>query len=226
MITLLPPAIYGWPLALKRFLDVTIAAVLLVLLLPLMLILALVVKLTSPGPVFFVQTRVGLNKRRFSLLKFRTMVVNAEEEVKNLEALNEASGPVFKIEDDPRLEPGEKDRFHTAFLQAVETGSGDDRFARELHPVLAPGTPAAEVQLIRESPAVLRVTRSLDPQQRSAMLRCVSIMSSGMGEFERSRSRSGLTDVSGLERYCYFVAGVVGSYRYTHDPLSGGFRGE
>jgi farnesyl-diphosphate farnesyltransferase len=114
------------------------------------------------------------------------------------------------IEDDPRLEPDEKDRFHTAFIEAVEFGRGDCDFARELHPRLAPGTPAAEVELIRECPSVLRVTRGLEPQQRSAILRCVSIMSSGMGEFERSRSRGGLADVAGFERYCYFVAGVVG----------------
>ena len=105
VITLLPPVMSGWRLALKRLLDVTVAAVLLVLLAPLMIVLAILVKVTSPGPVLFVQTRVGLNKRRFSLLKFRTMTVNAEEELKNLESLNEASGPVFKIKDDPRLTP-------------------------------------------------------------------------------------------------------------------------
>ena len=114
------------------------------------------------------------------------------------------------IEDDPRLEPAEKDRFHSAFLEAVETGRGDADFARELHPRLAPGTPAAEIELIRECPTVLRVTHGLEPRQRTAILRCVSIMSSGMGEFERSRSNRGLDDVAGLERYCYYVAGVVG----------------
>jgi exopolysaccharide biosynthesis polyprenyl glycosylphosphotransferase len=105
VITLLPAAISGWRLGLKRFLDVTIAAILLILLLPLMIVLAILVKLTSPGPIFFVQVRVGLNKRRFSLLKFRTMVENAEGELESLESLNEASGPVFKIKDDPRLTP-------------------------------------------------------------------------------------------------------------------------
>ena len=105
VVTLLPAAIAGWRLALKRFIDVTVASVLLILLLPLMIIIAIVVKLTSPGPMFFVQTRVGLNKRRFSLLKFRTMVENAEEELEGLQSLNEVSGPVFKIKDDPRLTP-------------------------------------------------------------------------------------------------------------------------
>jgi len=60
---------------------------------------------TKPGPVFFTQKRVGLDKRRFSLYKFRTMVPDAEAKLREIEHLNEVSGPVFKIKDDPRLTP-------------------------------------------------------------------------------------------------------------------------
>jgi lipopolysaccharide/colanic/teichoic acid biosynthesis glycosyltransferase len=61
------------------------------------------IKISSPGPVIFKQPRVGLRGRQFQLLKFRTMVNNAEEMKKELEELNEADGPAFKIADDPRV---------------------------------------------------------------------------------------------------------------------------
>jgi exopolysaccharide biosynthesis polyprenyl glycosylphosphotransferase len=93
----------GGAAALKRALDVVVASVLIVALAPLLLVVALVIRLTSPGPVFFAQERVGLNKRRFRMLKFRTMVQDAERKMKELEHLNEASGPVFKIRNDPRV---------------------------------------------------------------------------------------------------------------------------
>ncbi len=92
-------------LIIKRIIDITFSSVLLVALSPVFALTALAVKLTSPGPVFFVQKRLGLNKRLFKLYKFRTMVENAEELQKELEALNEADGPVFKIRNDPRVTP-------------------------------------------------------------------------------------------------------------------------
>jgi len=63
------------------------------------------VRLTSPGPVFFRQIRVGLNKRQFNIYKFRTMVANAEQLQDQLLGMNEMSGPVFKIKKDPRVTP-------------------------------------------------------------------------------------------------------------------------
>jgi exopolysaccharide biosynthesis polyprenyl glycosylphosphotransferase len=95
----------GWQVVLKFMFDFTISLVLIALLLPLMLVVAILIKLTSPGPVFFIQRRVGLNKRRFNLYKFRTMVVDAEKRMGEIEHLNEASGPVFKIKKDPRITP-------------------------------------------------------------------------------------------------------------------------
>jgi lipopolysaccharide/colanic/teichoic acid biosynthesis glycosyltransferase len=77
----------------------------LLLLSPLLLITALIVKVSSPGPALFVQERVGLNKRRFRLFKFRTMVADAPERQLEIEHLNEAGGPVFKIKNDPRVTP-------------------------------------------------------------------------------------------------------------------------
>lgn len=95
----------GWPLVLKRGLDFVIAFTALLLLSPFLLVTAIVIKLMSPGPVFFVQRRVGLHKREFPIYKFRTMVVDAEAKLRDVEHLNEVSGPVFKIKKDPRITP-------------------------------------------------------------------------------------------------------------------------
>jgi farnesyl-diphosphate farnesyltransferase len=114
------------------------------------------------------------------------------------------------IEDDPKLDAESKDRFLRLLLEALETGYGAEAFARALSPRLAPTTLAAEIELVRQSPRVLRVTRCLASRQRSAIHRCVATMSSGMSDFERGSNRTGLADMAALERYCYFVAGVVG----------------
>jgi len=93
----------AWQLAAKRLFDWVGAALLLVLLLPLFVLLALVIRLGSPGPALFRQRRCGLNGRPFDMLKFRSMVRDAEEHKAGLEARNEMSGPVFKVSDDPRV---------------------------------------------------------------------------------------------------------------------------
>jgi exopolysaccharide biosynthesis polyprenyl glycosylphosphotransferase len=95
----------GWPSAMKRALDFTLSLILLIALAPLLILAMIVIRLTSPGPVFFVQKRVGLNKRVFGIFKFRTMVADAESKLRDLEHLNEVSGPVFKIKHDPRITP-------------------------------------------------------------------------------------------------------------------------
>jgi len=94
-----------WGLFAKRILDVIVSLIMLILLAPLFFAVALAIKLSSSGPVFFSQDRLGLNKRRFSIYKFRTMSVNAEDMLPELEMYNEASGPVFKIKNDPRITP-------------------------------------------------------------------------------------------------------------------------
>jgi exopolysaccharide biosynthesis polyprenyl glycosylphosphotransferase len=96
-------AMKGPKVLLKRLLDVVGASTILLLMLPLLSLVALGIKATSRGPVFFVQDRVGLNKRTFRLYKFRTMSPDAEVRMQELEDRNEATGPVFKIKDDPRI---------------------------------------------------------------------------------------------------------------------------
>jgi exopolysaccharide biosynthesis polyprenyl glycosylphosphotransferase len=93
----------GLSVAAKRLLDMALSSLLLLLLCPILLIIAALVKLDSPGPALFAQERVGLNKRRFRMYKLRTMGVNAEKVQAELELRNEAQGPVFKIKDDPRI---------------------------------------------------------------------------------------------------------------------------
>jgi exopolysaccharide biosynthesis polyprenyl glycosylphosphotransferase len=95
----------SWPLFLKRILDVILSSILLIALSPVLAVVALLVKLTSEGPVLFKQERIGRNKRRFFIYKFRTMVPNAERLMSQVESLNEAQGPVFKIKNDPRITP-------------------------------------------------------------------------------------------------------------------------
>jgi lipopolysaccharide/colanic/teichoic acid biosynthesis glycosyltransferase len=92
-------------LAAKRILDVVGSTTLLVCLLPVMILIALGVVFTSRGPVFFVQERVGRDGRPFRFYKFRSMVDGAQEAKAALTALNEVTGPVFKIKDDPRVTP-------------------------------------------------------------------------------------------------------------------------
>lgn len=93
----------GWSLLIKRLIDMVGGAALLVALAPLLAIVSLLIKIDSPGPILFSQKRVGLNKRRFQLLKFRTMIVGADQQQHGMEEFNEAQGPVFKIRDDPRV---------------------------------------------------------------------------------------------------------------------------
>ena len=93
------------PLLFKRGFDFVMALAALVVLSPLLLILALLVKLTSRGPVLFAQTRCGLGGRKITLYKFRSMRADADLLREELEALNEVDGPAFKIRNDPRCTP-------------------------------------------------------------------------------------------------------------------------
>lgn len=90
-------------LLVKRLFDVFISGLLLIVLAPLFILLAILIKVTSTGAVFFKQERCSLNGRRFTLYKFRTMVAGAESQFKEVLALNEMTGPVFKITNDPRI---------------------------------------------------------------------------------------------------------------------------
>ena len=88
---------------LKNAVDRTLAAFGLLLLWPLFAVIAIAMKSTDPGPIFFTQQRFGLNKRRFGMIKFRSMVVDAEARQAALEHMNENAGPTFKMKRDPRV---------------------------------------------------------------------------------------------------------------------------
>jgi len=103
IMTVSPHGIRGLQAAAKRLMDIVLAGSLLILLAPVLLIIVMLIKITSPGPVFFQQERLGLNKKRFHMIKFRSMVTDAEARMAEVEVLNEAEGPVFKIKDDPRI---------------------------------------------------------------------------------------------------------------------------
>jgi exopolysaccharide biosynthesis polyprenyl glycosylphosphotransferase len=92
-----------WATAAKSLLDRTLALLALIALSPLFAAVAVMIKCDSDGPVFYKQTRLGRNGRKFTLWKFRTMTDGADREKTRLTALNEMSGPVFKITDDPRI---------------------------------------------------------------------------------------------------------------------------
>lgn len=94
-----------WQVSIKRFIDVVVALAVLVLTAPIILVAAIVIKLTDGGPIFFKQERVGYFKNTFKLIKLRTMSIDAATEHSKLEALNEMDGPVFKIANDPRVLP-------------------------------------------------------------------------------------------------------------------------
>jgi exopolysaccharide biosynthesis polyprenyl glycosylphosphotransferase len=95
----------SWQLLLKALIDRTVAALALVLAAPLLGLIALAIRLTSPGPVLFSQERSGLYGRPFRMFKFRSMTTNAEQTRQELAQFNEMSGPVFKVTNDPRVTP-------------------------------------------------------------------------------------------------------------------------
>lgn len=99
------PRLHGKRMMIKSVLDFIISAILLIVLSPLMILIALIIRLTSKGAAVFVQERIGLNKRPFKMFKFRTMIIDAEALQANLESQNEVDGPTFKIKNDPRITP-------------------------------------------------------------------------------------------------------------------------
>ena len=103
LFELRPPILTGADWVVKRAFDLAIAALVLVLGLPLWLLIAALIKLDSRGPVFYSDTRIGLGERPFAMLKFRTMVAGAAAKQAALESANEASGALFKIRRDPRV---------------------------------------------------------------------------------------------------------------------------
>jgi exopolysaccharide biosynthesis polyprenyl glycosylphosphotransferase len=103
LFELRPPAFIGMDWVVKRAFDLGVSCLVLLAGLPVWLLIAAAVKLTSRGPVFYRDTRIGLGEREFGMLKFRTMQSDAAGQQAQLEASNEADGPLFKIREDPRI---------------------------------------------------------------------------------------------------------------------------
>src|SRR6266487_2168328 len=95
----------SWQSLAKQAIDVVGASFLLFLSSPVMLGVALLIKMTSRGPILFRQQRAGLNGKPFVMMKFRSMMTDAEQRKHELEVLNEMTGPVFKLSNDPRITP-------------------------------------------------------------------------------------------------------------------------
>jgi exopolysaccharide biosynthesis polyprenyl glycosylphosphotransferase len=105
LFELRPPALVGWEWGLKRGFDIVVSSFVIIVASPIWAGIALAIKLTSPGPVFYRDQRIGLGEQPFGMMKFRTMYADAAERQDALEAENEASGPLFKIKNDPRVTP-------------------------------------------------------------------------------------------------------------------------
>lgn len=103
LIHVTTPTLEGGQRVAKRLFDIVVSAVLIVLAAPLMALVALMVKMDSKGSVFFQQERVGIEGAHFGMLKFRSMVVDAEQRLADLTHRNEGNGVLFKIKDDPRV---------------------------------------------------------------------------------------------------------------------------
>ena len=114
------------------------------------------------------------------------------------------------IEDDPGLTAGQKEAFSGRFAGAVAGREDAGAFARDLGALLSASTTADEHDLIANTERVIRVTNRFSPAQREILERCVRIMSGGMAEFQKEASPHGLKDLPRFDRYCYYVAGVVG----------------
>ena len=105
LFELRPPALAGFEWALKRGFDLVVSSLVIIIGLPLWVAIAAAVKFTSRGPVFYHDRRIGLSEQPFGMTKFRTMYADAAERQAGLETENEASGPLFKIKNDPRVTP-------------------------------------------------------------------------------------------------------------------------
>lgn len=103
VISMKKHGITGWDMVLKDMEDYIISITGLILLSPLLVVVAILLKLDSKGPVFFKQERVGKNGKRFMVYKFRSMVQGAEKMREQLLDINEADGPIFKVRNDPRV---------------------------------------------------------------------------------------------------------------------------
>jgi farnesyl-diphosphate farnesyltransferase len=114
------------------------------------------------------------------------------------------------IEDEATLASDVKQEFHDRFTRVVAATEDPASFARDLAPLLRGNTLAAELDLVAHTPAIIEVTDGFNLAQRQALARCVQVMCTGMPSFERRASVAGLPNMREMDRYCYYVAGIVG----------------
>ena len=114
------------------------------------------------------------------------------------------------IEDEPALSVAQKSTFWDQFVAVVGGKESPENFSRELGSLLSEQTLPAEHDLIANTDRVIRVTHSLTGEQRNSLERCVRVMAKGMLEFQREATPEGLDDIEHMDKYCYYVAGVVG----------------
>jgi len=114
------------------------------------------------------------------------------------------------IEDDPDLSTEHKSRAHEEFLSVLQGEVDADGFGRSVAGQLSAGVPEHERDLVRNTGRVVAFTHSLDPREQEVLSRCVAIMCRGMSRYQRNASVDGLRDLADVDRYCYYVAGVVG----------------
>lgn len=114
------------------------------------------------------------------------------------------------IEDDSALTSAQTRQLSRMFSEVVCGNASAEEFAQLLYPLLSNHTIPAEHELIKNTPAVIRITHSFNPVQRNALERCVRIMAKGMSDYQETESLQGLKNLSAMNQYCYYVAGVVG----------------
>lgn len=114
------------------------------------------------------------------------------------------------VEDDNALASEQTRRLANMFADVVAGKVPAQVFTDELYPLLSGHTLSAEHDLIKHVPAIIRITHSFNPVQRAALERCVRIMANGMADYQDTETLAGLTDLPAMDKYCYYVAGVVG----------------
>jgi exopolysaccharide biosynthesis polyprenyl glycosylphosphotransferase len=177
-----PPVFAGTDWVVKRTFDYVVSSAFIVVGLPVWLLIALAVKVTSRGPVFYRDRRIGVNEQEFGMFKFRTMYADASAHVGELEAANEAEGALFKIRDDPRVTPVGR------FLRRFSI----DEFPQVLNVL------RGEMSLVGPRPLPLRDYALLDPWHRKRYL----VLPGMTGLWQISgRSNLGFDDLVRLDFY-------------------------
>ncbi|MFZ1851019.1 MAG: phytoene/squalene synthase family protein [Nitrosomonas sp.] len=114
------------------------------------------------------------------------------------------------IEDDSALTFIQTKELSQMFVEVVRGNVSAEAFSQKMYPLLSSHTIPAEHDLIKNTPAVIRITHSFNRTQRNALERCIQIMGKGMSDYQESASLEGVADLAALNQYCYYVAGVVG----------------